>query len=600
MNAWNRYWYTPLASVRPYLLVKSVLAIFALDLCVLMLRNGHWYGHADFNVAHFRWLDALQPLPTQTSYNCVLLLTAILALVGTLYSANRLILVLVLTLYTYSWSMSLHDAFQHHYFISLVLFCVACLPNLSANDLSSLTDRSRPEPMHVAWSFRLLGVTIAIVYAYAAIAKFDTAWFSGFTLQQFLQPARFEPILQAFAFCGVSEQSVYPLLAVGTIVIELILAGTYLIATDFPNRGRYRIFYLGMWALALIFHLGIEIAGIQNIGWFSFYMILLATVFFFPSEWLRPLAIGFVGIASWFDHASAWSARRSAGPMLTILLIAFVVTIGLFAEGKYLDLPGATYAFGFSALLMIAFIANHLLRARTQSAYYCLLAWGTAGSVVLVAVVGTTVRLDYYMQLGHDYRHLGQWTAARDAYQKATGYARNDLPSAAEAQLHMGRSFWSATQPQQAIERFQNAIRIRPNYPEAHYNLAIAFHQSQQTHEALVHFKKALKYRPNWIPALNQTAKILAGSPDAKLKNPGMAITLAERAAHLSGGQNVDVLVTLIVAYQSAGRQEMALSVGKRAAALAHRNGNVELAQKIYKRLGMVAPRPVAPRPLVD
>ena len=130
MNAWNRYWYTPLASVRPYLLVKSVLAIFALDLCVLMLRSGHWYGHADFNVAHFRWLDTLQPLPTQTSYNCVLLLTAILALVGFFYSANRLILVLILTLYTYSWSMSLHDAFQHHYFISLVLFCVACPPHL--------------------------------------------------------------------------------------------------------------------------------------------------------------------------------------------------------------------------------------------------------------------------------------------------------------------------------------------------------------------------------------------------------------------------------------------------------------------------------------
>jgi len=592
MNAWNRYWYTPLASVRPYLLIKSVLAIFALDLCVLMLRRGHWYGHADFNIAHFRWLDTLQPLPTQTSYNCVLLLTAILALVGIFYSANRLILVLILTLYTYSWSMSLHDAFQHHYFISLVLFCVACLPNLCANDLSTLTDRNRPEPMHVAWSFRLLGVTIAIVYAYAAIAKIDAAWFSGFTLQQFLRPARFEPILQAFAFCGVSEQAVYRLLAVGTIVIELMLAGTYLIATDFQNRSRYRVFYLGMWALALIFHLGIEIAGIQNIGWFSFYMILLATVFFFPSECFRPLAIGFVRMASWFDRASAWSAGRGAGPMLAILLIAFVVIIGLFAEGRYLDLPGATYAFGFSALLMIAFAANHLLRARPQSAYCCLLAWGTAGSVVLVAVVGTTVRLDYYLQLGHDYRHLGQWTAAKDAYQEAADYAGNDLPSAAAAQLHMGRSFWSAEQPQRAIERFQNAIRIWPGYPEAHYNLAIAFHQSQQTHKALVHFREALKYRPDWIPALNQTAKILAVAPDTELKNPDVAITLAERAAHLSGGQNVDVLVTLVIAYQAAGRQKMALSTGKRAAALAHRDGNVELAQKIYKRLGMVAPAP--------
>jgi len=590
MNAWNRYWYTPLASVRPYLLVKSVLAIFALDLCVLMLRRGHWYGHADFNVAHFRWLDALQPLPTQTSYNCVLLLTAILALVGIFYSASRVILVLILMLYTYSWSMSLHDAFQHHYFISLVLFCMACLPNLRASDLSALTERIRPEPMHVAWSFRLLGVTVAIVYAYAAIAKIDAAWFSGFTLQQFLRPARFEPILQAFAFCGISEQAVYRLLAVGTIVIELMLAGTYLIATDFPNRSRYRVFYLGMWALALIFHLGIEVAGIQNIGWFSFYMILLATVFFLPSEWFRPLATSFVRAAGWFDRASAWSAGSGSGPLLAILLMAFVVMIGLFAEGRYLDLPGAAYAFGFSALLMIAFAANSLLRSRPQSACCCLLAWGAAGSVVLVAVVATTVRLDYYLQLGHDYRHLGQWTAARAAYQKAAAYAGNDLSSAAAAQLHMGRSFWSAEQPQRAIDHFQNAIRIRPDYPEAHYNLAMAFHQSQQTPKALVHFREALKYRPDWIPALNQTAKILAVVTDTKLKNPHKAIALAERAARLSGSQNVDVLVTLVIAYQAAGRHEMALSAGKQAAALAYRDGDVELAQKIYKRLGIAAP----------
>jgi hypothetical protein len=69
-----------------------------------------------------------------------------------------------------------------------------------------------------------------------------------------------------------------------------------------------------------------------------------------------------------------------------------------------------------------------------------------------------------------------------------------------------------------------------------------------------------------------------------------MAIELANRAARLSGGQNVDILITLIIAYQSAGRHQMALTVGKQAVALARRNGNIELAHEIEKRLGVEVP----------
>ena len=54
---------------------------FVADLGVIIEDAIARYGIDGFNVAHFRWLDALQPLPSAASYIAVLLLTGMLSLV---------------------------------------------------------------------------------------------------------------------------------------------------------------------------------------------------------------------------------------------------------------------------------------------------------------------------------------------------------------------------------------------------------------------------------------------------------------------------------------------------------------------------------------
>jgi len=60
--------------------------------------------------------------------------------------------------------------------------------------------------------------------------------------------------------------------------------------------------------------------------------------------------------------------------------------------------------------------------------------------------------------------------------------------------------------PLEAIDYYQKAIDIDPNYGDAHYNLATTLMHLGRTDEAIAHFKKALDIDPNKIITLDNLA----------------------------------------------------------------------------------------------
>lgn len=184
--AWDRYWFGGIAAIRPYLLMKVLWCMLAFDVWVLRVPRGGRYGAGGFDVAHFRWLDALQPLPSPGLYVGLMLTVGMLALVCALTDAGRWARALVALMYTYGWAMSLHDIYQHHYFLSLALATFVFFPRLRARDLFATEVKpparkrrrampSEPGRLTVsAWGYALLGATLGIVYAYTAVTKWDT------------------------------------------------------------------------------------------------------------------------------------------------------------------------------------------------------------------------------------------------------------------------------------------------------------------------------------------------------------------------------------------------------------------------------------------
>jgi Flp pilus assembly protein TadD len=84
---------------------------------------------------------------------------------------------------------------------------------------------------------------------------------------------------------------------------------------------------------------------------------------------------------------------------------------------------------------------------------------------------------------------------------------------------------------------------------------------------------------------LNDTAWLLATSPDASIRNGPEAVTLAERAVQLSHHQEPAILGTLAAAYAEARRFADAVQVATQAMQLAARVNNPNLVESLKAKI---------------
>jgi len=181
---WDGYWFGPVAAVRPYLLTRTALLMLAFDLWLLRVPSGGLRMSLDgFNVAHFQWLDSVQPLPTPGLYIGIVLLAGMVAFVWALVDAGLWTRALLTLLYAYTWMMSQLDSYQHHYFLSLVLVAFVFFPRVRAFDLYPADQGGVGQQRLNAsqrtinsWAYVLLGVNVAILYLFTAINKLEPGW----------------------------------------------------------------------------------------------------------------------------------------------------------------------------------------------------------------------------------------------------------------------------------------------------------------------------------------------------------------------------------------------------------------------------------------
>ena len=427
MKTWNLYWYGPVAAIRPYLLIKGFLLLLAFDAWTLMIHPGARYGAGQFNVAHFAWLDAIHPVPTPGWYVGLIILIGWLALTMVLTKPNRWTVTALCLLYTYAWSMSLLDRYQHHYFISLVLFCFIFFPMVIAADRRAETSKGpRTDDGAPAWSYRLLGATLAIIYVYTAIAKMDPQWRGGLTLKLIAEDRIVFVWLGAMAgHVGIPDATFWAVLAAGVIWLELVLAAGYALAPVLtavaPHRS-HRVWSIGVWIVAMVLHAGNELLAL-NIGWFSYYMILLACIYFLPETVLALVS-----------RTLAWPARRctlilerdGTGARWPVALIAALVAVLVVLMGQDLDLPGASGAafIGLAAVLSLCVVG--LWRPDQQRRLQQITAVGLAAIALWVAVTASDARFHFYSFFGHTFVDSHDVDRRLQMHAKSLAYAQND------------------------------------------------------------------------------------------------------------------------------------------------------------------------------
>jgi hypothetical protein len=315
--------------------------------------------------------------------------------------------------------MSMLDSYQHHYFVSLILLCMVFFPRLHSRGLKrgELVD---------GFGYNLLGCSIAVLYTFTSIAKMDPQWCDGFTIRRISSAAKtFAPLANAALALGISNERFWALLSTSIIPVELAIAVGYalsILQDETESRALKWAVHASFW-LALSLHVGAELLGLE-IGWFSYYMIVLACTYLLPG---RAVEIG-SRVVTWpagfiATHLDEPATKNETRRTLETWLVVAAVSAVLFATGFLIDLPGARPTAVIASLCLFGLTLYSLFRERTAVMRRIALGVGCAAALMWAAIALSDVRWDFYRYLAGDLRRRGELQAALEAYLKGERYA---------------------------------------------------------------------------------------------------------------------------------------------------------------------------------
>ena len=412
---WSTFWFGPVLDLRVWLMGQAVLVMLALDAWVLMIERGGRYGAGGFNVAHFAWLDGLQPVPTSALYVGLILTCGVVAMFAALGVLSRLCCLLLLGLYTYGWAMSQLDSYQHHVFISWVLLALCCFPRLKLREVLE-------QPREVcAWGYRLLIGLIVVLYVFTGISKTEPQWLSGGVLKRINSgEGVLTPLVDGCISLGFDEATVWVMGGYSVVALQWAVSLLWMSALIWGEGGGCWV-RLGRFVgvlLALSFHLGAELVGLR-IGWFSWYMIALTLIAFAPSRMLVSCAR-----LSHRALGAAWTRAVPSGDPRAPWVWGALCLAGmpcLLAVGRELDLPG-TQSASIGWCVLVALAVGMALRGQGTLRRIAFAASLTAASLGLTMDSGR-VRYDFYRYVGGDATRRLELQVALDAYGRANTYA---------------------------------------------------------------------------------------------------------------------------------------------------------------------------------
>ena len=151
--------------------------------------------------------------------------------------------------------------------------------------------------------------------------------------------------------------------------------------------------------------------------------------------------------------------------------------------------------------------------------------------------------------LGACYKSIGQIDGALQMFETATKIK----PDYAEAHFNLGVILQELTQLNSAVSSYKKAIELISNYPDAHNNLGIVYLDINQLDKAINHFELAIAYKKDFAEAHNNLGSCY--QKQGKLENSlnSYKLALSIKANYAQAHNNLGVL------YQKLGRIDLAI-----------------------------------------
>jgi hypothetical protein len=306
------------------------------------------------------------------------------------------------------------------------LFFAACAGALTlATTWHARRLRARAPRLCSGFGYNLLAASVALLYTFTSIAKMDAQWCAGKTIRRISAAGEvFAPLAALAGQLGLSEQRFWSLLSSSVIPVELLIACGYWLAPlqdVVKSRWLRGATLIAAW-LAFSLHIGAEAMRLE-IGWFSYYMLLLACAFLLPGPAVESLGLliarpSQLMAAEFADLLDPEQPRR----LETLALVAGACLV-LVCVGFMLDLPGAQPAAFIACGSLVLAALLSWLRGHGARAPRLALSVGCAAATMWIAIAASEVRWDYYRFLGGDLNRRGQAEAALAAYERGERYA---------------------------------------------------------------------------------------------------------------------------------------------------------------------------------
>ena len=144
-------------------------------------------------------------------------------------------------------------------------------------------------------------------------------------------------------------------------------------------------------------------------------------------------------------------------------------------------------------------ISALLLATLTGCTWLQMSYWVNGETLWRHAVECTTDNVVAHNNLGIALRNQGHLDEAVDQYQQALKLKPNDVM----AHVNLGVSLYQQGHPDEAIAHLERAVALKPDYAIGQNNLATALHAQRRDDEAMVHYRKAVELKSDYMDARN-------------------------------------------------------------------------------------------------
>ncbi len=169
-----------------------------------------------------------------------------------------------------------------------------------------------------------------------------------------------------------------------------------------------------------------------------------------------------------------------------------------------------------------------------------------------------------YEELAAIHLSQNQVTDAIDEYDKALRLS----PGSPVAQLGLAVAYAREGQPDKARELLADIVGKNPQTSDAQMALADLCAEQKLYPEAIQHYQEAIRLRPDLAEARNNLAWLLATADDKRYRNPAEALAQAQKAVELSHWKEATFIDTLAEALYVNGKYEQAVETQNKALAL--------------------------------